>query len=217
MAISHIDANQRAYGPPNSRIPGSPVQYIINPTGIQSILLSAVELGSSTALTTSSLRAFSVNAHLSPQLGSPVSLTFPLVQGMGFVTAIYRALMPAIQSGVFFRTVVQISHPRNGVFKYRITLEDNKNWLLYAMPSNLRDPQLRLVSNTQIQGLRDWSGVIQLAKNPVGPSGESVYDSTAGVYPSSATVAASVSGATGAYQVSYFHFESDGICHDRIP
>ena len=203
MAISHIDANQRANGPQDTALPGAPIRYFINPIGIQSVILSAVELGSSTVLTTSSLKAFSVNAILSPQAGSSSNITFPLVQGMGFVTGIYESLMPAIQSSVFFGSVTQVASPRVGVFKYRIILEDNKNWLLYAMPSKNQDPRLKLVSNTQIQGLRFWSGTIQVAKNPTGSEGEAVYDRSAGIYPVSAAVTGSTLNNLGTYTISW--------------
>ena len=203
MSVSHIDASQRAYGPQNHALAGAPVQYFINPVGIQSIILSAIELGPLTSLTTNKLEAFSVNAILSPRPGSSSSITFPLVQGMSFVTAIYNNLMPAIQSSIFFRNVTQVASPYAGVFKYRIVLEDSKDWLLYASPSNGQDPRLRLVSNVQLQGLRDWSGIIQVAKNPGGLSGEIIYDRSAGAYPTSATITGSVSGKTGIYQLQW--------------
>ncbi|KAL6717521.1 endo-1,3-beta glucanase [Lecanora helva] len=203
FAVSHIDADQRADGPRNAALSGSPVQYFINPIGIQSIILSAVELNTSTTLTTSSLEAFSVNVTLSAQAGSRSNITIPLVQGSGFITGIYCNLMPAIQSSVFFRTVTQIKSVRGGIYKYRIILEDGKTWLLYAIPKDGRDPQLKLVSNTQLQGLRGWSGKIQVAKNPAGSTGEAVYDSSAGVFPVTAAVTGSVSATTGAYRLQW--------------
>lgn len=203
MAVSHIDANQRAYGPPNKKLPGAPVQYFINPIGIQSIILSAIELGNSTRLTSNSLEAFSVNAVLSPQADSLSSITLPLVQGMGFVTGVYKNLMPAIQTSIFFRKVLQVASPRAGVYKYHITLEDGKIWLLYATPSNGQDPSLKLVSTTKLQGLRGWSGAIQVAKNPSGPIGEANYDGSAGVLPVTAAVSGSVSGTKGSYKIQW--------------
>ena len=203
MAISHIDADQRVNGPPNTALPGAPVQYFINPIGIQSIILSAVELGLSTSLNTSNLTAFSANAILSPQAGSPSNITFPLVQGMGFVTGIYNSLMPAIESSVFFRSVRQVASPSDGVFKYQIILEDNKSWLLYAIPRDKQDPRLRLVSNTKIQGVRFWSGTIQVAKNPAGLDGEVLYDASAGVYPVSGAVTGFTSNDHGTYTLSW--------------
>src|SRR6266516_3296034 len=94
---------------------------------IQSIILSAAELGNSTRLVTQSLTAFSVNVLLLPNPNSPPAIMFPLVQGMGFVTGIYNNSTPYIQSSVFFRSVVRVNQaPRGGVIKYRITLEDGK-------------------------------------------------------------------------------------------
>ena len=203
MAISQIDANQRAFGPPNNAIPGAPVSYFINPLGIQSMILSATELGSSTVLTTDSLQAFSVNANLQPQAGSGSSIKFPLVQGMGFVTGMYTNLQPAVQTSIFFRSVVSGGSPRPGVFKYIVTLEDGKSWLVYAMPSNGQDPGLRLVSNTLLQGPPNWNGNIQIARNPAGASGEASFDQSAGVFPVLGNVRGTVNGNTGSYTISW--------------
>lgn len=203
MSISQIDANQRAYGPPNPALPGSPVQYLINPIGIQSIVLSAMELGNRTVLTSDGLEAFSANANLQPQVFSGSFIKFPLVQGMGFVTGIYTNLQPAIQSSVFFRNVVNAGSPRAGVFKYVITLEDGKQWLLYVVPSNGRDPAFRLLSDTLLQGPAGWSGTIQVARNSAGAAGEAVFDGSAGVYPVAATVTGSVSANVGTYKISW--------------
>lgn len=167
------------------------------------MILSAAEFGPSTVLTTDTLRAFSANANLRPKIGSNSILTIPLVQGMGFVTGIYTNLCPAIQSSVFFRTVVSAGSPKAGVFKYRITLEDGKSWLLYAVPSTGGNPSLKLVSNTVLQGPSGWSGMIQIAKNPAGSSGEFLYDGSAGVYATAGQVKGSVQGTMGTYQLQW--------------
>ena len=203
LAVSQIDPEQRAFGPPNNAIPGSPARYFINPLGIQSIVLSASELGSSTVLTTDSLQAFSVNANLQPQAGSGSSIKFPLVQGMGFVTALYTNLQPAVQSSIFFRGVVSGGSPRAGLFKYVATLEDGKTWLIYASSSNGQDPGLRLVSNTLLQGPPGWSGTIQVARNPAGADGEAKFDGSAGVYAAFGNVRGKVNGNTGTYTLSW--------------
>ena len=45
MSVQHIDDNQRVFGPdPNA----NPIEYFINPSSIQSFVLSAAELGAST-------------------------------------------------------------------------------------------------------------------------------------------------------------------------
>ncbi|KAI4139864.1 MAG: hypothetical protein LQ341_004055 [Variospora aurantia] len=208
MAVSQIDDNQRVFGPRNNVVPGSPVQYYINPVAIQSIILSAVELGNSTVLTTDTLGPFSANANLYPQAGSSSKITFPLVQGMAFVTGIYSNLQPAIQSSIFFRSASNAAVSASGIFKYQITLEDGKRWLLYAVPDNGQDPQLTLVSNTLLRGIPNWSGFIQVTKNSAGSSGEYVYDNAAGVYAVGANLTASTFGLTGTYQ---FKWEKAGL------
>ena len=84
-------------------------------------------------MTLDSLQAFSANANLHRVSGTPPILTFPLLQGMGFITAIYNGCTPLIQSSVFFRDVQPAGLFNNGATgKYRILLEDGKTWLLYV-------------------------------------------------------------------------------------
>lgn len=201
MAISHVEPEQRVFGPARSEIPGSPASYFINPIGIQSIIMSASELRSTTVLTSDSLQAFSANINLRPTSESSSSITFPVVQGMGFVTGLYTNLQPAIQSSVFFRSVVAAGSPRPGIFKYRITLEDGKTWLLYAMPQSGMDPNFQLVSSTLLQGLPYFSGSIQIAKNPT--SSDSIYDAAAGAYPTSAALSGYADGPSASYGLSW--------------
>ena len=204
MVVSNIDADKLALGEPNNSLPGSPVRYYINPVGIKSIILSAVEFGESTVLTTDKPLAFSAHVHLQPQAGSQAKVTFPLVQGMGYVTGIYRGLQPAIESRVFFRGVESAASPREGIFKYRATLEDGKIWLVYVTPDNGANPNLQLVSNGLLRGPAGFNGTIQVAKNP-SSSTEAFYDGSAGVYATEGTVSGSVSSAdsTGTYNLSW--------------
>lgn len=203
MAISHIDAKQRAFGPPSNSIPSSPVGYFINPIQIQSIILSAIELGASTVLTTGTMDAMAAEARLSPRAVSSASINFPLVQGMGLVTAEYTDLMPTIQSAVSFQNMVSAGQPRPGIFKYRIQLADGNNWLIYVVPTNSNDPNLKLVSSTQIQGQRSFRGIIQTCKNPSGTPGETIFDRAAGVFATDVSVQGSVTGTSGSYQIKW--------------
>jgi endo-1,3(4)-beta-glucanase len=89
ISVAHIDSSQKVFGPDPS---ANPVQYFINPNGIQSLILSALELGATTTLSMDTLTAFSANVNLLPSADAQPAVTFPLVQGMGFVTAIYRSV-----------------------------------------------------------------------------------------------------------------------------
>ncbi|OCL10453.1 glycoside hydrolase family 81 protein, partial [Glonium stellatum] len=201
ISISHIDRNQLSFGP------GSPAQFFINPIGIQSMILSAAELGASTTLTTDTLQAFSANAHLSPSGGASPLITFPLVQGMGFVTGVYNGATPLIQSSVFFRSVgspIMVG----STCKYQVTLEDGKSWLIYVTPDgNYNAAGFKLTNNTSVVGPAGFNGIIQIAKNPAGASGESIYDQAAGSYATTATISAYTqpngSNTTGTYTLSW--------------
>lgn len=117
MSIQHIDDNQRVFGPdPNT----NPVEFFINPIGIQSLVLSALDLGASTTISMDTLTAFSANVNLLPSPEDQPVITFPLVQGMGFITAIYNAGNPILQTGVLFRSVTKVT--RNPKLESRSTL-----------------------------------------------------------------------------------------------
>lgn len=199
LAVSHIERNQLAYGPSN------PVKYFIGPIGIQSVILSAAELGSSTSLTTDNLEAFSADVNLAPTQGAKPIITFPLVQGMAYVTGLYNGATPYIQSGVFFRTLKYIGPLQNGVtFKYQIVLQDNTNWLLYVTPTgSAGNPPFTLKDSTTIQGPKDFHGTIQVAKNPDGQNGENTYDGSAGTFATGASISGSLDGRTGSYTLEW--------------
>ncbi|EPS27918.1 putative endo-beta-1,3-glucanase [Penicillium oxalicum 114-2] len=203
MGVSHVEAKLLAYGPPNSKLPGSPVSFYINPIGLQHVILSATELNESSVLVTEEPKAFSATAVLKRSSSSSQSITFPVVQGMGYVTGVYRDLQPVVESGTFFRKIVNSGSPKSGIFKYQLYLEDDTVWMLYVVPDNGRDPQFKLISNSSLQGPSGFTGTIQVAKNPAGQTGEKFFDNSAGVYPVAGTVSGNVSGTSGTYSLSW--------------
>lgn len=205
MAVSHIDANQITYGPTNAY---GFANYFINPVGIQSLVLSAQELGSSTALTTSNITDMSVVAQLRPSSSASPAIEFPLTQGAGFVTAVYHGTTPVIQTGVFFRNVTHVStHPRPGVTKYVIQLNDGKTWYLYATSNSGSTLNLNVVNNSLMTSNSTFTGTIQIAKDPNG-AGEELYDAACGSYATGVTVSGTASGMQGTYT---FTFSKGGL------
>ncbi|KAF2841796.1 glycoside hydrolase family 81 protein [Patellaria atrata CBS 101060] len=198
FGVSHIERSQFAYGP------GNPNKYFIAPLGITSIILSAQELSNSTALTTDSLEAFSVNANLAVSAQSGPLVTFPLVQGMGFFTGVYLGATALIQTDVFFRT---LSGPwtLGTSLKYKVLLEDGRTWLFYVHSSQgYVNPQFILRSNTTIQGPSGFRGSIQVAKLPEGQSNaESWYDWAAGVYPVTGATFGTFNNGSASYTLSW--------------
>ena len=206
LAISHTDLDQLVYGNQSNQLPGNPVEYYLNPIGLQSITLSASELGPSTVLNTDRLTGFSADVILRPSDQSSNSIVFPVLQGMGFVTGIYTGLQPLVQSCITFRDLVCVGAIGQGTYKYRVTLADGKSWLFYVTPDNDTGvyPAFNFDdSSTTIQGPSGFYGTIQVAKNPAGDSGEVVYDASAGVYARSASISGAVSDYTGTYGLTW--------------
>jgi endo-1,3(4)-beta-glucanase len=200
LAISHIERSQLAWAS------GKPPEYFINPICIQSVIISAAELGSSTNLTTDTLKGFSVNINLVPSPGESPLISFPLVQGMGYITGLYNGATILLQSGVTFTKLTFVGLTENGsnTYKYRIVLADTTNWLIYITPTGAAGaPPLRLTSDTTITGPSGFHGTVQVAKNPMNTTGEQIYDASAGVYPTSASISGSVKGNTGMYTISW--------------
>ncbi|EER41848.1 endo-1,3-beta-glucanase Engl1 [Histoplasma capsulatum H143] len=216
LMVSNIEPSQLAFGPMSQSIPGNPVQFYINPIGIQSMILSAAELGPSSVLVVSKPSAFSATILLSPGPGSTSHIAFPLVQGMGFVTAVYTKLQPTVQSGVFFRQFEQLGSLKLGLFKYKVTLEDGTAWLIYVTSADGTDPQLRLEDHSLIRGISGFSGTIQICKNPLGGEGEGIYDRSAGVYAVEVQLAGFVVAdqQTGTYS---FSWEKQGLDVSTTP
>lgn len=156
------------------------------------------------ALTTDSLTAFSANANLVPNGTSSPVITLPLIQGMGFITAVYHSVTPYIDSSIFFRTITPITSPKAGITKYQILLEDGNTWLLYATASNRSGLALTATSNTRLQAAGPFEGTIQIAKNPGDvASQEQSFDTAAGAYPTATSLSASVNGVVGSYSLSW--------------
>ncbi|KAK7736580.1 endo-1,3-beta glucanase [Cytospora paraplurivora] len=204
LAISHIDANQLAFGPTNSY---GATNFFINPIGIQSLVLSASELGSSTSLTTTHITDMSAVVQLRASAASAPVIEFPLVQGSGFITAEYEGATPIIQTGVFFLTVTKVNtEPRPGVTKYKIKLNDGKDWLLYAYSTSGSPLELQVVNNGLIRAKSAFTGTIQVAKDP--GNGEALYDAASGQYATGVSLSATARGMRGTYT---FNFEKAGL------
>lgn len=204
LAVSHIEASQFAFGPTRSN---GASQYFINPIGIQSLILSAAELGASTSLTTTQATEFSVLVQLRSSAAAEPTVQFPLVQGSGFVTAQYNGATPILQSGIFFASVTKVNvQPRPGVTKYKITLNDGKNWLLYAYSTSGLPLDLQVINNGLVRSSSPFFGTIQIAKDP--GSAEALYDAACGQYATGVVLAGTTSGMRGEYT---FNFLKGGL------
>ena len=200
LTISHVDAKQRVFGP-TSKVTGA-ASYFINPIGIQSVCISAQELGSATTLTTDQLSAFSVRVSLRPNAQAAPAVQFPLVQGAGFVTATFNGAQPLIQSGVFFKSIVHSgTGPKPGVVKYKLNLEDGNTWILYAYHTKGNPLDLQVINNGLARAKGPFYGIIQVAKDP--GNAEAVYDQASGAYATGVELSGTASGTTGTYTFKF--------------
>ncbi|KAJ3497073.1 hypothetical protein NLG97_g2173 [Lecanicillium saksenae] len=204
IACSHIEEKQRQYGPPKFDVAAS---YFINPIGIQSLIISARELGEGTKLTLDSMTSFSVRAHLSSKASSEPLVSFPLVQGMAYITAEYNGATPLIQTGVFFRNVTRSTQkPKKDVTKYTFLLEDGTTWRVYGYKTKGDDLDLQVLNNGVATSAKPFYGVVQVVKeattSDAGEEGE-LLDKSAGIYAKTVELSGRVDGVTGSYNFDF--------------
>ena len=203
LSVSHVDATQRVFGGVNA---AGAAAYFINPVGIQSVILSAKELGSDTALTTDSMTAFSARVHLRRNAGATPDISFPLVQGMGCVTGEYNGATPLIQTGVYFRTVTKATQPPGpNIAKYTLVLEDGRTWRVYGYSTTGAMLDLQVLNNGLAQATAPFYGAIQVCKDT--GDAEAIYDQAAGIYATGLELSGSADGVRGSYT---FTFKREG-------
>lgn len=209
MAISHTEASQRAYG--QTEPATGAAKYFLNPIGIQSLCLSALELGSSTTLTTVNVSSHSATVNLHIDATAKPLITFPMVQGMGFVTAVYNGGTPVIESGVFFKIVTRSKGPQPGVTKYTFHLDDGTIWHVYGYSAKGDAFDLTVTNNRLAKAGKPFDGIVQVSKDP--GNAESLIDAAVGSYPVGMTLSGSASGPKGTYR---FSFEKAGLSHVKL-
>ncbi|KAK3349999.1 glycoside hydrolase family 81 protein, partial [Lasiosphaeria hispida] len=205
ISISHVEERQRVFGQVSPATGAA--QYYINPVGIQSVCISAKELGPNTTLTSDLLTDFSARINLRPTAQAPPAIQFPFVQGSAFVSAIFNGATPLIQTGVFYKTVTRSTkEAKSGVTKYKLHLEDGTTWLLYAHHTRGDPLDLQVVNNGLAQSKGAFYGVIQIAKDS--RNAEALYDQACGTYPVGVELYGNVKDTTGSYT---FKFKKAGM------
>ncbi|POS70283.1 glycosyl hydrolase family 81 [Diaporthe helianthi] len=203
LSISHTDREDFIYGP------GDPVESFDDTFFRQSLSLSAKELGNGTVLTIDNLTAESVNVNLAPSRSAQPLISFPLVQGMAFMTGIYNGASVLVQSQRRFSNITELGVVFQGsaatVHGWSSRLSDKSTWLIYitGSDSTSSQPTLKLLDRQTIVGPTGFKGIVQVAKNPVGSNGLSVFNKAAGAYPETGKVSGSVSGRSGTYSFSW--------------
>ena len=200
IAAAHIREEQRVFDDKND-----PPQFFFSPTNIKAMVFSAMEFNEQTAESVS--LNFSGVKHMSLQLQLRLNdsqfVWFPVVQGMGFITAIYYNLTPVLQSAVGFRSFEQV-WTRDSRAKYRILLENGITWTLYTISS---EPlALALVNGNTLSGNIVVNGCIfQVVADTCDE-----IDSAANCYPIDVNLSASVDRSNPSYGQYSFNYSTNG-------
>lgn len=211
MAISHSEKGVWFWGPDSYNKHAN--DYFGSPVGIYSIIISSTNLGPGTTLTTSSITAFSAMVHIQAPGNQSPTISFPVVQGMGFVSANYYGTTPLFQTNVLFKSLAKAQDGTNiGISKFIVNLMDNTTWYIYAVSATGSPLCLTLTSQSEIQATSNFYGVIQVAKETNNGKAESIYNQTAGAYPVSMRLSGSVKAQVGEYT---FTWHKAG--HQRTP
>ncbi|KAF1969517.1 endo-1,3(4)-beta-glucanase 1 precursor [Bimuria novae-zelandiae CBS 107.79] len=201
MNVGHVESGDLLFGP------GDPPKYYSAPRK-QSVMLGAKELDGETVLTTDTHLPHSVNINLrrGTAADSP-KITFPVVQGMSFVTAGYQNASPFLQTaGKGF--VGNISNPVliGRSTKYRFKDCDRREWLIYINPASGLEYDATKLTRIDINTILfspKFNGTIQVARAPPGTDAEALYDKSKGTFVAEAKLYATVNDVRGTYGFNY--------------
>ncbi|KAH6632996.1 endo-1,3(4)-beta-glucanase 1 precursor [Boeremia exigua] len=214
MNVGCVEEGDVEYGP------GEPPKVFSCPRK-QCLVLSAAELGALTRLSTDSHLPFSVNINLGLDGGEGgLRVSFPVVQGMAFVTAGYRGATPTVQTGG--RGFVEVNKPvmMGRVAKYKAKDFGGRDWLIYVSPlaSTTYDAGAFVkIDASTLMGPAGFNGTIQVARNPLGAKSESIYDNAVGTFPIEATLTAVVNEAKATYSFSYTKIGASPLLMFALP
>lgn len=208
FGVQHTNVSNRVFGTGNSNNPDVP-SYYLNPILNGELIISATDISKdSNFLTVTNHRSMSVLAQLSPSqnLGSNY-IDIPIVQGMGFTTAIYHGdLIPELNTVVGIASLKQESSSAlsSNTQKYRATLFNGVEWLVYVtLPSSSTKFNFDSSQSFKVTGSGAVDGlIIQLAVAP-DSSQDAYYDQSAGMYVTDAAVQGSASCSSASYSFKY--------------
>ncbi|SCU93991.1 LADA_0G05930g1_1 [Lachancea dasiensis] len=193
IALSYVPASERVFGP------NIPAQYFFGPVGIKSFVFGALDFTDAEQMSLGFTNLSHLQVHVQLRKNENQYVLIPLVQGMGFASAVYYNMIPKLYSAVGYKNIIGLNSPRAGIQKYKIVLENNMTWTLYVTVPSGQSLALALASNNQLVGSNSVNGCLfQLV-----PDTNSAIDAAAGCYPSSGTLSGSVDGEVGKYTISY--------------
>jgi Predicted glycosyl hydrolase len=222
FGVQHTDANKRVFG--NEIAPGR-AAFFLNPQGLSEFIFSATAINKdANFMTVSEIKEFSALVSLSTTQTDTVNhIDIPIVQGMGFASAIYHGnLVPLLNSVIGVKSMTQeISGALKKrasidtkVMKYRVTLLNNVEWLLYVTIPIEEDFTFKVTDSFNIEGSKAIEGLtMQVAFAPEANL-DGYYDQAAGMYVTSAEVKGQTAGRNAEYMIAYV---TEGVSSSGSP
>lgn len=207
LVVQHTSSNQYSFGNYDSN---GNSEFLINPLGINELFFSSTNFNSGAMMNLDTMTPSSTNVKLVQGSAGNDYVEIPLVQGMGFATAIYHgSLIAKLGSGVGIKVFSQVNSEflADGIIKYRIELLSGVTWLCYVtIPDNVSKSSFSLnaqnaysiVGNTAIDGL-----IIQTSVAPEDANLEVFYDQAAGMYITDMQLTGTTDGETANYGFTY--------------
>lgn len=206
LVVQHTSTGQYTFGNYDS---SGNSEFLVNPLGINELFFSSTSFDSGSSMNLDSMTSSSTSVKLQ---GSNTAdyVEIPLVQGMGFATAVYHgSLIAQLGSGVGINVFSQENSQflADGILKYRVQLLSGVTWLCYVtLPDNVSKSTFSLhaqnaysiVGNVAIDGL-----IIQTAVAPTDSTLEVFYDQAAGMYATDMQLTGTSDGNTANYEFTY--------------
>lgn len=205
LAVQHTDTSLRAFGTDDSTGAAS---YYYNPVTLGELVFASSSIDAdNNVLNMTDMTEFSAKVTLSDGLSTTDYIEFPLVKGMGLVTAIYHGDLTVRISSIYsILTFAQETYNDevSTLQKYRVSLNSGNSWLLFVtLPSSDSSFQLSY-SDSNIVGEGSSDGVIiQAVVVPESTDLESYYRQAAGQYVTTATLQGSVDCTSASYSFDY--------------
>ncbi|EDO15154.1 hypothetical protein Kpol_397p14 [Vanderwaltozyma polyspora DSM 70294] len=193
LAVSYVPSSQKVFAP------GVPPEFYFSPVGIKSLVFGATEFSTAADMTLVLKNPKHMSVQLQIQKSSTSYFVAPLVQGMGFVTAVYSNMTPVVTSGVGFVSLTKLTSVKPFQQKYSVLLQNQVIWTLYLTVESGQTVNLTLTDPNTIKANAKLSkAIIQIVR-----STENSIDTAAGCYSTDCELSGYTTGTIGKYIFKY--------------
>ena len=221
IGIQNNNISKRVFGTEETNNPEY-ASYYYNPIYLEQLIFTSSSFSNSVSMCVNTMKVNSVNIQLSADYDAINYIEFPIVQGMGFVTSIYHGnLIPKISTLTGIQELAYYGKVADTIDRYSVTLSDYTTWLIYVSHTSASDTFSLYVGSDAgvfyIEGTEPGNGVIiQVAIAPSESLLISIYDQSAGIYVTEASIFGE-SYDSGTYAEYGFHYSTIGSSLSNEP